>query len=134
MFSHVDLPPVESSYPGYGANPQPPPTGPRQEVPPQYSTAPGPTDSASAAPQHHQPTWQEFGLKRVVIPREELQQQRIEQVATHHVGQPVSLDDSQTRLSVLSSIERFDEQASRHRSDRSFGLAVQSFFERLKRA
>ncbi len=98
--------PMEPSYPGYGANPQQPPTGLQQDL----------------------------GLKRVVIPREELQQQRIEQVAALHTGQRVSLDDSQTRLSILPSIEQFDEQASRHRSDRNFGLAAQSFFERLKRA
>jgi hypothetical protein len=126
--------PTESSYPGYGANPQQPPTGSQPNLPPQYPTPAGPTAAASAAPRHLQVTWQELGLTRVVIPREELQQQRIEQVATNHTGQRISLDDSQSRLSVLPSIERFDAQASRHRSDRTFGLAVQSFFERLKQA
>ena len=70
----------------------------------------------------------------MVIPREELQQQRIEQVVTNHVGQQVSLDDSQARLSALPSIERFDEQARRHQSDHTFGFAVKSFFACLKQA
>ena len=81
---------------------------------------------------HEQSVWQEVGLKRVVIPRDQLRQERIEQIATYHVGQRVSLDDSQTRVSVLPCLERFDEQASRHRSDRNFGVAVRSFFEHLK--
>lgn len=126
--------PMAPAYPGYGATPQQSPNIQQQELPPHYPAAPGPANAASAAPQLHQPTWQELGLKRVVVPREELQRQRIEEIATQHAGQQVSLNDSHTRLSELPSIERFDEQAGRHRSDRNFGLAVQSFFERLKRA
>ena len=68
----------------------------------------------------------------MVIPQAELQQRRIEQVVTDHVGRQVSLDDNQARLSELPSIERFDEQARRHQSDHTFGFAVKSFFERLK--
>jgi hypothetical protein len=123
--------PAEPSYPGYGTIPQPPSANLQ---PPQYSTPSGPADAASAVPQQHQPTWQELALKRVVIPREELQRQRIEQVVMRHTGRPVSLGDSHGRLSVLPGIERFDDQASRHRSDPNFGLAIQSFFEHLKLA
>lgn len=122
--------PLESSYPAYEVNPHQPPTGSWQEVPSRHSMILRPTDAHLMA--QVQSVWHKVGLKRVVLPREQLQQQRIEQIATHHVGQRVSLDDSQTRVSVLPCIERFDEQASRHRTDRNFGLAVQSFFERLK--
>ena len=122
--------PLEPSYPAYEAYPQQPTTGSWQEVPSQHSMILRTTDAPSLA--QGQSVWQMLGLKRVAIPREQLQQQRIEEVATHHVGQRVSLDDSQTRVSVLPCIERFDEQASRHRSDRNFGVAVRSFFEHLK--
>lgn len=77
--------------------------------------------------------WQRLGLRRVVIPREQLERERLEQIATQCAGQRVSLDDSATRVSVLPCLEHFEEQAQRHRSDRSFGVAVRSFFERFQR-
>jgi hypothetical protein len=129
--------PLEPCYPGYGTGPQPqpPPAEPRPAVPPAPpAMLPKPPDSASADPRGCQPTWQELGLQQVVIPREELQQQRIEQVVTNHTGQQVSLDDGQARLSPLPSIERFDEQAHRLQSDHTFGFAVKSFFARLRQA
>ncbi len=85
-------------------------------------------------PPQERPVWQQIGLTQVVIPREELQQQRIEQVVARHVGRPVFLGESEARMSVLPSIDRFYEQTDRHRSDHSFGFAVRSFFERLKQA
>ena len=125
--------PLAPSYPALGVNPQQPPTDSWQEVPSRHSTILGPTDATMIAREQHQSAWQQLDLKRILIPRGQVEQQRIEQIATHHVGQRVSLDDSQTRVSTLPCIERFDEQASRHRSDRTFGFAVQSFFERFKR-
>jgi hypothetical protein len=122
--------PLEPSYPAYGVNPQQPPTGSWPEVPAQHSTIPRPANAPLLA--QEQSTRQKPDLKRVVVPRGQLQQQRIEQIATRHLRQRVSLDDSQARASVLPCIERFDEQASRHRRDRNFGVAAQSFFERLK--
>jgi hypothetical protein len=125
--------PFEQYYPGSGAPLQPYPAGPPPQAPPQHPAVLPPA-ATSMAPPPDRPTWQEFGLQQVVIPREELQQQRIEQVVTNHVGQQVSLDDSQARLSALPSIERFGEQARRHQSDPTFGFAVESFFARLKQA
>jgi len=124
--------PLEASYPVYDVNPQQPPNGSGQEMPPQHSALPRSSDALLMAQEQGQSVLRELGLKRVVIPREQLHQQRIEQIATHHVGRKVSLDDRQARLSVLPCIERFDEQASRHRSDRNFGSDVRSFFDRLK--
>ena len=72
--------------------------------------------------------------KRLSVPREELQPRRIEEIVAKHVGRRVSLDDSQARLSALSKIEQFDEQARRHCSDRSYGFGVRSYFARLMQA
>jgi hypothetical protein len=123
--------PVEPHDPRYGKNLQQPPGDAQREPPLPNATPPGPRDAAAAVSAHHPPTSQELRLKQVVIPREELQQQRIEQVVMDHTGKLVSLNTSQTRLSMLPSIEKFDEQASRHRADHNFGVAVQSFFARL---
>ena len=125
--------PLEPSYPEYEVYPQQARRGSWQEVPSQHARILWPTDASSMAQGQPQPVWQKSGLKRIAIPREQLQQQRIEQVATHYVGRQVALDDGQTRLSVLPCIGQYDEQTSRHRSDRNFGFTVQSFFDRLKR-
>jgi hypothetical protein len=125
--------PLEESYPGYGGSLQSPPSLSSKQMPSQYSMPSTFTTPVPVAEQQHSPTWQELGLKQVVIAREQLGRPQIEKVATNHVGQPVSLDDSQTRLSKLSGIDQFENQTNRHRSDRSFGLAARSFFERLMR-
>jgi hypothetical protein len=69
-----------------------------------------------------------------MLPREQLQPRRIEQVVTDHAGQEVSLDDGQARLSMLTRIDLFGEHLKRHRSDRNTGVAVRSFFSQLNRA
>jgi hypothetical protein len=126
--------PVEPYYPGVGGPSQPYPAGPPSQPPPPSPAVPPPNAAASIALPPDRPTWQKLGLQQVVVPREELQQQRIEQLVSSHTGQRVSLDGSQARLSALPSIEQFDEQVRRHQSDRTFGLAVKSFFARLKQA
>lgn len=125
--------PLEESYPEYGGSLQPPPSLSSKQMAPQYSTPPASTAPVPIAEQQSPPTWQELGLKQVVIAREQLGRTQIEKVATNHVGQPVSLDDRQTRLSRLPGIDQFENQTNCHRSDRSFGLAARSFFERLMR-
>ncbi len=137
--------PMCEAYPCYGAGgPLPPgsvvvPPG-SVVVPPQYpamaaplpAPPPEPTPAAaSAAPALRQPSGHELGLRRLAIPREQLQQERIERIVAQHVGRPVSLDDRHARVSALAQIERFEEQADRHRTDSDFGTSVRSFFERL---
>jgi hypothetical protein len=55
-------------------------------------------------------------------------------VVTDHIGQLASLAISQVRLSVLQSIDQYDEQADQHRTDRNFGLGIRTFFARLTTA
>lgn len=124
--------PLEQAYPGYGASPKDAFTVAPYENSRQAISVPAPAAPRSTD-QQRQPTWERLGLKRVVMPREQLQPQRIEQVVTDHLGQEVSLDDGQARLSMLTRIDQFDEQLNHHRSDRNFGLAVRSFFSQLKR-
>jgi hypothetical protein len=115
-----------------GASPIPPraPT----EQPFTEPTLAAPANATSLAPQTNESTSQNLRLIRVSIPRDKLARPRIEQVVADHVGQPISLDDDQTRLSVLPSLDRYDEQTTRHRSDRTFGVALRSFFSRLTTA
>jgi hypothetical protein len=70
-------------------------------------------------------------FKRVAMSLEELRLSRIEEVVSKHVGQRVSLDDN-ARLSKLEQLDRYEEHVSRHRSNRNFGTAIRSFFQRLK--
>jgi hypothetical protein len=128
--------PIAQSYPGYGASPQAPiGMAPRAPVPPPViNSGPPSAPQPLSGQQQRQPAAEILGLKRVTIPREQLQPQYLEQVVANHVGRPVSLDDPQARLSELTSIDRFDQQLERHRSDRNFGYGVRSFFLQLNRA
>jgi hypothetical protein len=74
-----------------------------------------------------------LGLRRIAVPVEELRPHSLEQVVSKHMGRPVSLSDQRARVSVLPRIESFDQQARRHRTDRNFGFAIRSFFERFQR-
>src|SRR5262245_7984354 len=73
-------------------------------------------------------------LKRVLAVRDELSPKRIEQIVTNHVGRPLSLNDSDTRISHLPCLDRFANQCLQHHTNRNFGFPVTAFFEGLKRA
>lgn len=124
--------PLEEAYPAYGGSPQTPPSLSATQTPAQHSPSPTSTTPIPTAGQQHPLTWQNLSLRQVVIAREQLGRPQLEQIAANHVGQPVSLGDSQARISELARIDHFETQVSRHRSDRSFGRSARSFFERLK--
>ena len=125
--------PLAVYYPAYGAGP-PIPLGPAPAValPP---VAPGPAVAQPhASLQQRPPVLQNVGLKRVVLPRDQLQPQNLQQVVSNHVGRDVSLNDDQARLSQLARLDQFDEQLGHHRSDRNFGVPVRSYFSQLLHA
>jgi hypothetical protein len=76
-------------------------------------------------------TWKALPLKRVELPRQQMQQRDIEEIVASQVGREISLDQTNVRLSELSDIDQFDEQLERHRNDHNFGHAARSFFSRL---
>jgi hypothetical protein len=122
--------PIEQSYPGYGAGP-PVPLGmtPRDPLPPSGNNAGPPPAAQSPVGQWQRPSAsQNVGLKRVVIPREQLQPAYLEQIVENHVGRQVSLDNPDVRLSELARIDKFDEQLNRHHADRNYGYSIRSFF------
>ena len=125
--------PLAVYYPAYGAGP-PIPLGaaPAVALPP---VAPGPAVAQPhASLQQRPPASQNVGLKRVVLPRDQLQPQNLQQVVSNHVGRDVSLNDDQARLSQLARLDQFDEQLGRHRSDRNYGVPVRSYFSQLLHA
>lgn len=85
--------PLEEHYPGYGAGGGEPHPAPMSDMPMQESLQLAPPGG--------------LGLKRVVIPRNELQQSRIQQVVAEHVGRQVRLDDHKMRVHELARIEDF---------------------------
>jgi hypothetical protein len=121
--------PIYEAYPGYGAC-ELPPVSPALPPPPPYSAVYRPVIAGPQAALPCAATRPETGLKRLAIPREQLLPERIEQIVSQHLGRPVSLND-RTRPSELASLDQFDEQANRHRSDPDFGFGIRSFFERL---
>jgi hypothetical protein len=139
-------PPGELPYEPSGQPPGEPVVVPPRMVPenlpsppPGTNGSPGPMLQPAAAPPPRvdaqlPPPPQPLGLRRVVVPRDQLRPPVLEELVSRHVGRPVSLADQQARLSVLPRIDQFHEQARRHASDRSFGFAVRSFFERFQRA
>jgi hypothetical protein len=125
--------PLATYYPAYGAGP-PVPLLPGAALPPP-AAYPGPAAAAprGASQQQRPPASQNLGLKRVVLPREQLEPQALQQVVSNHVGRDVSLADDQARLSQLARIDQFDDQLTRHRSDRNFGSPIRSYFSQLTR-
>ena len=119
--------PVEPTYYPVGSPPAPPANLP----PPPAQTPAPPMSPAAVSAGQNPPVWQRLGLRRVVVPREQLGRNQIEQVVADHVGQPVSLADNQARLSILPSLDQYDEQTRRHRADHTFGASVEAFFSRF---
>jgi hypothetical protein len=70
-------------------------------------------------------------LRRVPVPKNELDRQRIEQVVGQHVGRPVELSDPTTRVSPLARLDDFLATRERHQADRDFGVSTKQFFARL---
>ena len=65
-------------------------------------------------------------LRRVAVARDNLRHQQIEQIVAQHIGRPISIAGSQTRVSPLRGLDQFAEQFRRHQADRSFGLGVET--------
>jgi hypothetical protein len=118
--------PVEPVY--YPVDTLPPPPA---NLPPSPAQTPAPPTPPAAVSQENPPAWQRLGLRRVVVPRQQLDRNQIEQVVAGHVGQPVSLADNQARLSVLPSLDQYNEQTRRHRADHNFGTTLEAFFSRF---
>ena len=102
---------VQPSYPG----PALPAPGPQAAAPPQLPVVPA---SASVP------------LTRVSLPREELTPRRIEQVVSEHAGTPISLTNSDTRLSPLTKLDQFSQQCRRHLADNKFGVGIRTLLDR----
>jgi len=127
--------PIEQTYPGYGAGPPVPlGTAPQTMAPTASNSRAVPTAPPGAGQQPPPQAAQRLGLKRIVVPREQLEPQNLQQVVSNHVGRDVSLGGNQVRLSQLARLDQFDEQLNRHRSDRSFGFPAWSYFSQLTRA
>jgi hypothetical protein len=126
--------PLVQYYPAYGAGPPPPPG----MAPPVALPPPAAYPAPAAAPPHasdeqRPPATQNLGLKRVVVPREQLQPQQLQQIVSNHVGRDISLDDDQARLSHLARLDQFDQQLTRHRTDRNYGVPIRSYFSQQTR-
>lgn len=110
-------------------NPQPWPAPPA-EVPPAGPTLSVPTSQQPSNP----PPANTLNFTQQVVPREELNLPRIEQVVTNHVGRPVSLAESDGRVSRLSRLDQYADQCRQHRTNAKFGERVKNFFEGLRQA
>jgi hypothetical protein len=109
--------------------PQPWPAPPTNGAP----TGPAVTVPTSQVPTHPPPA-NTLNFTQQRVPREELNLPRIEQVVTNHVGQPVSLADSEARVSRLSRLDQYAEQCRQHRTNTKFGERVKNFFKGLRQA
>jgi hypothetical protein len=93
--------PMDQVYPAYGAAPP--------AIAPQANLGPA------------------KGLQVVSLERNELQWVKIEQVVSHHVGRPVSLDGEASRVSQLRQIDDFPEHLKQHHQDLNFGQKLRKF-------
>lgn len=68
---------------------------------------------------------------RVDVPPQELSKARLEEVVTTHVGQPIALEEENTRLSELSNLDQFAGNCESHRKNRKFGFGLGRLLERF---
>jgi hypothetical protein len=117
--------PAECCHPVYG--PVPPPVYP----PPPGSTPyyPSPPQASLVKP-HLEGVAYAGDLNRIVLPREELVPQRIEEVVGQRLGRPISLRDDNVRLSPLERLDHYADQCRRHEKDVKFGFDLRSLFGR----
>jgi len=134
----IYLPEPEQAFPEYGPPPQEPGPALSNQPPAAVPTIQVPSQSVSAPTAGQQlPAWQSLGpadLKCVLVVRDDVGPQRIEQVVTNHVGRPVSLNNSDARISRLPRLDRFANQCRQHHSSRDFGFPVKTFFDGWQRA
>jgi hypothetical protein len=134
----IYLPECEQGFPEYIPTPQEPTPALSNEPAAAVLSVRSPGHWVSAPASGQPLTASQVGarsdLKRVVVVRDELAPQRIEQVVTNHLGRPVSLQNADTRISRLPRLDRFANQWQQHRTSRNFGLPVKTFFEGLERA
>lgn len=70
--------------------------------------------------------WQRIGIAPA-----ELGPERIEQIVGKQLASPLSLSDSQTRISALSELEHYADQCQRHRSESEYGMTANLFFKKM---
>lgn len=68
---------------------------------------------------------------RVDLPPVELRPQRIEEVVSQRLSSPVSLRESQTRVSELANLSHYPQQFRHHMQDAQFGMPAKTFFKRM---
>jgi hypothetical protein len=133
----IYLPEPEQAFPEYTPTPQEPVSALSNQPPADVTTIQSPSHSVSVPTAGQQlPAGQILepaALKRVLAVREELGPPRIEQLVTNHVGRPVSLNNSDTRISRLPRLDRFANQCLQHRTNRNSGFPVKTFFDGLQR-
>jgi len=76
-----------------------------------------------------------FGpLRRLTIPRSNLNQGMIEHAVSRQIGRDVVLTHATARVSPLARLDQFAQQRRWHAADRGFGLSTKRFFERIASA
>jgi len=133
----VVYPPPPPGVPVYPPNMQPAP-GYSQPVPAMPPAVSFPGNPSASVPASQQPTNPQpantLNFTQQNIPKEELDLPRIERVVADHVGQPVSLQESDARVSRLPRIDLYAEQCRQHRASSKFGERVKNFFDGLRQA
>lgn len=66
-------------------------------------------------------TVKDLKLKRIAVPKEELNHEKIEEIVSEHVGTAVSLREDNSRFSRLSSIDEFSDKVQLHLEDPKYG-------------
>lgn len=69
-------------------------------------------------------------MKKIAVSAGELNLSTIERTVSEHVGTPVLLDESTSRVTKLESLDEFADARQRHEEDKAFGLSPKRFFER----
>ena len=70
-------------------------------------------------------------LRKLTVPRDQLNQSGIEHAVGKQLGREVSLNDPGSRVSPLQQLDDYQDEVRLHHQDRQHGLAVLEFFRNL---
>lgn len=60
-------------------------------------------------------------LKKIEIPKDQLDQKKLEQVISEQIGESISLHEDDSRFSMLTSLDEFPAKHQAHLDDPRFG-------------
>lgn len=93
-------------------------------------SAPERSEAVSGAIPAEHVAEQRVALRKMAISSGEMNLATIEREVSQHIGRPVLLSETSSRVSMLENLDQFADVRQRHHTDRAFGSSLKRFFRR----